>query len=474
MMDAGSTNTTTRDAAIESVVPALSNRLRALMTQQGVPGVALGIVRDQALVWSAGFGYADIASGRPLDEHTLFGVGSITKTFTALALMQLRDRGALALDDPVVRHIPEFAAVRSRHGRAQDVTIRALLTHRSGLAGEPPSGHWSSLQFPTLREILALLPRVEVVIEPASAFKYCNLGFALLGEIVERISGRPYSAYVQAEILAPLGMTASGFDIEAVPHAHTATGHMSERYQDVPAVAPDPPLNGYAAVAGLRASVADLARWAALQFRTRGDGSVPVLAGKSLGEMHRVSYVEPNWKTGYAMPWIGVRLGENVYLSHMGSVPGFRSMLAFNKLHRIALIALTNKQGHNVAAAIVFEALEMLSARVTRDAPARRAPPVPASPAYRAMLGRYVSEPTWGAILHIEYRGGALRLAAPPDPYSAPPEAPAPLTPTDDAAVFVVDTGHYAGETLTFEYDPDGCVVAFVVGENGYRFRKTD
>jgi len=464
------------DPAVESIVPGLSSRVRLLMKQQGVPGIALGIVRDQALVWSGGFGYADLAAVRPMDEHTLFGVASITKTFTGLAIMQLRDRGKLTLDEPVVRHIAEFAVVRNRFGRAGDVTIRGLFTHRSGLVGEAPSGHWSSMQFPSMSRILELLPRVEVVIEPASAFKYCNLAFALLGEIVARVSGRAFTEYVQAEILAPLGMTASGFSIESGARVHTATGYMSERYQDVPEAAPDPPMNGYAAAAGLRTSVVDLARWAALQFRTKPEqrDGAQVLAGTSLSEMHRVTYVEPDWKTGYAMPWIGVRIGENIYLSHAGSVPGYLSMLAFSKPHRVAVIALSNKQGHSVCGALAFEALETLTARLAKETPARPTPPGPAPAAYKPMLGRYAGELTWGMILHIEYRDGALLLVIPPDPYIAPPQPPTRLTATDKPGVFIVSGGRPAGEALAFEFGSDGRVVGFVLGENGGRYRKTD
>ena len=469
------TASTMADRALESVVPALSNRVRTLMREQGVPGVALGIVRDQALAWAGGFGYADLASARPLDEHSVFAVASITKTVTGLAIMQLRDLGQLRLDDPVLRYLPEFAAVRSRYGRAEDVTIRGLLTHRSGLVGEAPTGHWSNMRFPPVAQILQLLPRVEVVIEPASAFKYCNLAFALLGEIVARVAGRSFTAYVQAEILAPLGMTASGFEANGGPGAHAVTGYMSERYEDVPAVAEDPPMNGYAAAAGLRTSVADLSRWAALQFRTRMGQRVgaQILAGVSLSEMHRVTYVESDWKSGYAMPWMGVRMGENVYLMHPGSAPGFLSMLAFSKPHRTAVIVLTNKQGHRACAAIAFEALEMI-ARAGREVPDRFAPPAPAPASYKPLLGRYAGEPAWGLILHVEYRDGALLLVTPPDPYSGPPEAPMRLSPTERAEVFVVAGGRPAGEALTFELADDGRVVGFVLGDDVARFRKTD
>jgi CubicO group peptidase (beta-lactamase class C family) len=463
------------DHVVESVVAALSSRVRSLMKQQGVPGIALGIVRGQTLAWAGGFGYADLVSARPLDEHSIFAVASVTKTVTGLAIMQLRDLGKLSLDDSVVRYLPEFAAVRNRYGRAEDVTIRGLLTHRSGLVGEAPTGHWSNLKFPTMAQILELLPRVEIVIEPASAFKYCNLAFALLGEIIARVAGRSFTAYVQAEILAPLGMTASGFEAQDETRLHTATGYMSERYEDVPAVAEDPPMNGYAAAAGLRTSVADLSRWAALQFRTRiGErAGAQILAGASLSEMHRVTYVESDWKTGYAMPWMGVRMSENIYLMHPGSAPGFLSMLAFSTPHRTAVIVLTNKQGHRACTAIAFEALEMI-ARASREVPERSAPPLPAPASYKPLLGRYAGEPAWGLVLHVEYRDGVLLLVTPPDPYGGPPEAPMRLSATERADVFIVTGGRPAGEALTFELADDGRAVGFVLGDDVARFHRTD
>jgi D-alanyl-D-alanine carboxypeptidase len=463
------------DRLIDSVVPELSDRVRQVMAAQGVPGVAVGIVRDQELAWSGGFGYADVASARPMTDGTLFGVASITKTFTATAIMQLRDEGKLSLEDPVVRHLPEFRAVRSRFCAPQDVTVRMLMTHLSGLVGESPTGHWSSLQFPTMDEVIATLGRVELVIEPLSAFKYCNLAFALLGEIVARASGRPYIDYVASEILEPLGMADSGFTIEsASPRVRSATGHHSARYGDVAEVSPDPPTNGYAAAAGLRSSVADLAKWISLQFRTQAEkrSGAQVLTGRSLSAMHRVVFVEPDWRAGYALTWMAFRPIENIYLGHGGSVPGFLSMIAFSKPLKLGVIALTNKQGHVAAGTICFQALEMLAAQAAKfPAP----PPVPiATPEnFKPLLGRYAGSATFGTILHVEYRSGALTLVVPPDPFMIP-APPAPLATTHKPDTFIVTAGRAAGEPLRFEFAADGKVAGFMMGENGTHFRKTD
>ena len=190
-----------QDSVIESVSEALERQVREVFAEHHLVGVSVGIVREGELVWKRGFGYADLASGRRADADTLYRVASITKTFTGTAIIQLRDEGRLDLDDPVVRHIPEFAAVRARKGRVEGVTLRRMLCHHSGLVGEIPGDHWETLRFPAMEEMLAALPDVEIVLEQDAAFKYSNLAFALLGEVVSRVSGQPYTEYVRAQIL---------------------------------------------------------------------------------------------------------------------------------------------------------------------------------------------------------------------------------------------------------------------------------
>src|SRR5262245_58463474 len=452
-------------------------RVRETMERQGVPGLALALVRDQEVMWSGGFGYADVASARPMDERSAVGVASITKTFTATAIVQLRDLGKLRIDDPVMQHLPEFKAVKNRFGRTEDVTIRGLLTHHSGLVGESPTGHWSNMSFPSMAEILELLPRMEVVIEPASAFKYSNLAFALLGEIVARLSGTPCVDYVRDRILVPLGMSESGFVIDDAMRRRTATGYLASRYEDIPEVSPDPAMNGYAAAGGLRSTAADLAKWLSLQFRTRDDkrAGQHVLAGRSLSEMHRIGHVERDWTLGYALSWMGVRLGENIFLSHGGSVPGFLSMIAFHKPSRLGAVVLTNKQGNTAAGTLAFAALQTLLVEAGKLA----SPPVtkPATPTpmnLKPFLGRSVSSPVLGILVHTEFRNGRLLLVMPLDPYMPPPTPPAPLTATEKADVFIVDGGRPAGEPLTFHRGANGDVSGLTLGENGTEFRKLE
>jgi CubicO group peptidase (beta-lactamase class C family) len=223
---------------IDAVLPKLTARIHQVIAQQGVPGVALGLIEDQQMLWSGGFGYADVDSRRMMDADAICGVASITKTLTATAIMQLRDQGRLSLDDPVARYLPEIRKVRCRFGALKDLTLRRLMTHRSGLVGEAPTGHWWEMKFPSVAQILALLPQVQMVIEPDSTFKYNNLAFVLLGEVIARVTSRTYRDYIRRQILLPLQMRSSGFDLA---NARKATGYMPERYQEVPEVSPDLP-----------------------------------------------------------------------------------------------------------------------------------------------------------------------------------------------------------------------------------------
>ncbi len=442
------------------MLPKIQQRIHATLTDHHVPGAAVAIVHDQQVAWAQGFGLADIATKRAMTPDTLFGVASISKTFAGLAIMQLRDQGKLSLDDPLVRFIPEFKAVTCHYGRIEDVTLRRLMTHLSGLVGESPTPHWRSADFPTMKAILDGLDRSPLVIEPHSAFKYSNLGFALLGETVERVSGRPFTEYVRSEILDPLGMQSSCFTMEQAG-ARMATGYLPHPYDDVPepaTVVSDH--RGYAAAAGLRSSVNDLAKWISLQFRTRAakrEGA-QVLAGKSLSEMHRVVFVERDWRTGYCLVWWGIRIGENIYHEHGGSNPGFLSSLAFNKRHRIGVVTLTNAQGHAAAAAITFQTLEMLAQKSEEMGKTTPLPqPVPTPIHLKPLLGRY-EEKNHGGLFHVEYRGGELLLTVPPNPLWPPPPPPTRLLATDRELVFTMETGRGAGEPVTFVRSGDGAI----------------
>ncbi|HET8968033.1 MAG TPA: serine hydrolase domain-containing protein, partial [Gaiellaceae bacterium] len=178
----------------------------AFVKEHRLPGAAVGVVHDGELAWAGGVGFADRASRRPSDPKTLYRIASITKTFTATAIMQLRDEGKLALDDPAVSFLPELEAAQSPLGPIQSLTIRRMLSHESGLQSEPPGTDWSDVLYEddpgrTLARAAEIATRVPV----HTQWKYSNLAYQLLGEIVSRVSGTPYPKYIRSKLLRPLG-----------------------------------------------------------------------------------------------------------------------------------------------------------------------------------------------------------------------------------------------------------------------------
>jgi D-alanyl-D-alanine carboxypeptidase len=455
------------DSMADSTILKLERRIATLLRQHHLPGTAVGVVRGQECVWSRGFGFADIASRRRPDADTLYRVASITKTFTATAVLQLRDDGRLRLDDPVVHHLPEFGRARLRFGSPEDITIRRLLSHRAGLITEGPFSYWDTLEFPTMADVLDRLAESEVVIEPDSASKYSNLAFALLGEVVARISGRPYEEYVRAEIFEPLGMTSSTFAPDGALRGQMATGYDPHPFEDEPVPAGHTSTRGITAAAGLYTTVHDLARWIALQFRTDAAerSGAQILSGRTIEEMHRPQDIDPTWTAARCLGWMAQRRGERIYHGHGGSIHGFITQVLFSKARRSGVIVLTNEGRHSAAGIIAAEMLETLLQADEGAEAVEWEPPAPTPAAMRRFLGRY--EYWRGGLVHVEARNGTLVLALPPGVETSL-HAPSPLEPTEQPHVFRVGAGRGAGELLTFNLAPDGEVDGFLLAGFSY------
>jgi CubicO group peptidase (beta-lactamase class C family) len=216
------------------------------LAYNGVPGVVVGVVSGGRLAWAKGYGTTDLSGGSPLTPATRFRIGSVSKVFTATAILQLRDAGRLRLDDPVAKHLPWFK-VPSPFPTAPPITIEHLLTHTSGLSREAPFDAWTTHEFPTREELRAAMPRVTVISPPGKTYRYSNLGLALLGEVVAAASGEGWADYVRAHITAPLGMSSTtgaptAAEIAALPRQHRRRQPDGRRgtlaYYDTGAIAP--------------------------------------------------------------------------------------------------------------------------------------------------------------------------------------------------------------------------------------------
>lgn len=443
----------------DSRISAAEEYLEGRFVDLGSPGLAAGIMHEGELVWARGFGVADLAAGNRPSEKTITRVASITKTFTATAIMQLRDRGLLGLDDPLTAHLPEFCRVLETGGRVADVTLRRMLTHYSGLSTETALLSWGAEEFPGLAEVLGALPQTEVAIAADSQWKYSNLAFGLLGEVVSRLSGVDYASYVRENVIEPLGMESTGFEREDLPAEHLYTGY--------DAVIPGDPsrselrvaeyrhLNGIVAAGQLHSTVKDLARWISFQCGGGGDEAHEnvVLDGRTLAEMHRPQYAASDWSSGQCLGWAAERVGERVYHGHGGGIHGFASHISFNIPARTGVVILANVWPNVAAYTLGKEVMEVLLTGSPPPAAPSAETELPAAepaPGHLApYTGYFVAYP--GIPAAVDFRGGELWITAAAGEGLAL-HAPSPMQETgEQSGNFILRAGRGAGERAVFD-----------------------
>lgn len=324
---------------------------RTRVEEAGIVGSTLALVVDGRVAARQHVGMADLAAERAVDEATLYHWASITKTFTAVAVMQLRDRGLLDLDDPAVDHVPELAAAHNPFGDISQVTIRHLLSHSAGFRSPtwPWDGgeNWHPWEPTEWSQLVAMMPYTEVEFEPGTRFQYSNPGIVFLGRVIEGITGEPFEAYVEKNLFRPLGMATAYFD--ATPwHLER---HRSQNYRVVRGA---PVANGdfdtgiTVSNGGLNASVDDLARWVAFLTGALEPGSpaAGVLSRASLTEMWREVVPVGEMELGHEGMGLAFWLyPERGLVGHTGSQRGFFSFMLFDPERRRGVLAAFNTAG---------------------------------------------------------------------------------------------------------------------------------
>jgi CubicO group peptidase (beta-lactamase class C family) len=293
-----------------------------------VPSIAAAVLRDGELIWETAVGVADVEAGVEATPDTQYRIGSITKTFTAAAIMQLRDAGKLDLEDTLDRHV---------EGAAHTPTIRRLLSHASGLQRETHDDSWLTLRFAQPDELLETLAQAELVLPSGARFHYSNLAFALLGIVVERVSGRPYMDYVRERLFEPVGLTRVSFE----PDSPAAKGYLAQPYADGVWGTIGVETGAWASAGQLWGTAGDICRWGAFL----ADPDESVLAASSAEEMRTVQAISDHerWQSGYGLGLGLSRDGERILAGHSGSMPGFIAQLLFSAKEKVVAAALTNE-----------------------------------------------------------------------------------------------------------------------------------
>ena len=351
-----------RRAKLATAFPEIDRLFSEFVKAGHVPGAAWGIIVDGELVHTGVTGYRDLPSKAPVTLDTVFRIASMTKSFTAMAILELRDEGKLSLDDPAEKYVPEMRRLVYPTSDSPKITIRDLLSHAAGFPEDNP---WGDQQLADSDEQLSAMIAAGIPFShaPGTAYEYSNLGFAILGRVVANVvdpsSTRKtavYSRYVSENILKPLGMTSTTLEPAAVPAARLAHGYRWEdgQWKDEPLLA-----NGsFGSMGGMLTTLSDLGRYvgAFLAAWPPRDGAEALpIRRSSLREMQQVwrparasviataSGVQLN-AGGYAY---GLRVSENcqfpTIVAHGGGLPGFGSYERWLPEYGVGMIAFGNR-----------------------------------------------------------------------------------------------------------------------------------
>ena len=412
----------------------LERRVRSLQAERRLPSVSAAIFRRGEVLWQTAVGLADLERETEATPDTQYRIGSITKTFTAAAVLQLRDEGALALDEPLATFVPELGDRRA--------TVRSVLSHTSGLQREPPGSRWEPMVSPTRDELIARLGEVQDVLEPGDAWHYSNLGFALLGEAVERVSGRPYQDYVDERLLGPVGLGRTTWHA-AEP---AATGHYVEPWSDRWHEERVVDLGGDAPSGQLWSTTGDLARWAG--FLKGPDPEV--LRPESADQMHRFQTMIDvvNWRAGWGLGLILFRQQDRVFAGHSGGMNGFLANVVWETRGELGAAVLVNAHSNfsidNEGIGLAAKAVELLPAGPKEWRRGEQPPP-----AHEGVLGNWWPE---AMDFVLRFRDGKLQAVG----AAAPPGAEPAVFERVDADRYRTVAGRERGELLEISRDDSG------------------
>ncbi|HEY0941324.1 MAG TPA: serine hydrolase domain-containing protein [Steroidobacter sp.] len=328
----------------------------SFMRDQHVPGMVYGIVQGGRLVHCRALGVRDIESGEPVTFDSLFRIASMSKAFTALAILKLRDEGKLQLDAPAERWVPQLAEVRYPDVEARRIRVRDLLAHTAGFVTDDPWGD-RQLDMPEARFTQLIAQGVPLVYEPGSAYEYSNYGYALLGRIVTAASKTQYQRYVQREILQALGMRSSGWQLSELDSRHRAIGY---RYEDA-AWHEEPVLadGAFASMGGLHTSARDYTRFVSFlldAWADRDEQHTRIAARSTRKEMvQAASFLQPvppepgDPATCAATRIYGFGLQAYTdcrfksFFGHSGGLPGYGSNVLFFPEYDLGIFAFANR-----------------------------------------------------------------------------------------------------------------------------------
>jgi CubicO group peptidase (beta-lactamase class C family)/D-alanyl-D-alanine dipeptidase len=338
------------------------------MRDKQIPSIAIALVEDQKIVWAQGFGWQDAAQKIPATADTIYRVGSVSKLFTDIGVMEMVEQGKLDLDVPVERYIPDFHPHNPFGG---PITLRELMAHRAGLVREPPVGNYFDNSGPTLQQTIRSLNQTALVYAPGTTTKYSNAGVAVVGYVLQTLNHQPYAEYLRRSVLLPLGMRESSFGPDPSLASRLAEGTMWS-YDGLRFTAPTFQL-GEGPCGSLYTNVADLGKF--LSFLIAGgkaEGHL-VLRENTLDAMWKPAYEGQAANNTFGIGFLLQKLDGHLEVGHGGAIYGFSTQLEALPREKLGVVVITSLDSTNaVAMHISRSALrDMLAVRSNVPLPAQ-------------------------------------------------------------------------------------------------------
>ena len=352
-----------------------------------IPGVAVGIFIDDEIVFKKEYGYANLERKEKLNDQHLFRIASHSKLFTATAIMKLYHEEKLSIDDKVSKHLPWFTSDKDEN--LQNIRIRHLLSHSSGMTRDGITGHWSNFEFPLINEIKKQVKEGISFFKTSEILKYSNFGYTILGQIIETVSGVSYSDYIQKEILDVLGMKNTIIDVDENNKSRHATGYKikypgkeREAFEHIPA-------RVMQSATGLSSTVEDLIKF----YQAHIFGNNTFFPDHIKREMQRIQFKaeKADWGLGFSI----TTFPDIKIVGHGGGYPGFITRSGLIQDDKMIVIVLTNAV--DGPALTLFLGIIKLLAQIEKDKDKFMQKPDEIIPDYKSIIGFYISD--WGMSL---------------------------------------------------------------------------
>jgi CubicO group peptidase (beta-lactamase class C family) len=381
-------------------IEAVDSLVSAEFARDSIGSITVGIIAGSQLTWTRSVGFADMKARRRANRNTVYRVGSITKPFTAVMLMQLVAAGRVQLSDPVERYLPEVRQLASQPQGARPFTFLQLATMTAGLAREPDEAgsFWTGPVATWEKTLLAALPHTRYTSFPGTEYSYSNIGYAILGAALARVAGQPYVDWERSRVFKPLGMDRTRFEVDPTIESDLAVGYQitgDGTLDEETAAREARDGRGYKVPNGaIFTTVDDLARFVAFELG-RGPESVlarPILDDAFGGMVATDAFLQ----TGYGLGFMAMRRDDYSFVGHNGSVAGYQAAMYYDRSMQLGVVLFRNVVGgrqdpNRLAADILSLVASRKRAEIQADID-RRVKAQTASPGSEAAVRRLIEE----------------------------------------------------------------------------------